>query len=444
MATCLESKEQIVMSMTIRRALVWVMIIIIICSLMISMIISNIFINNYFQSYTFEKYRDNVENIKEFAYTAITDGTSSRNILNSYISDPIYYAEIYDENNRLLIKSGMMKKNKIDSETKIDRYELIDDNKNLIGYVYIMRGGNIYDSTANNLFSKALLTSGVISFAITFVMLMLVLYFISQMTNKSISRLVKYAKEDNQNYQKHRVKELNEIQFAIQQYRVKLQQKKKVKKNKLDQILHETKTPITIIKSQIEGMSDGIILAEPSRMNEMIGELDRLTDMLGKLPEVWEYEIAEEVINTDEIDYSKELIKIVHSLNSKFNNKRIRLIYYQSPLILDVDKEKLNQAIYNLLINCYKYTNKGEVCVLTNNEDKTITIKDTGIGMYNEEIPNIFKPYYRCENVGAIEGEGLGLSIVKNNVERMGGTVTVTSKLGEGTTFQIHMTKKVV
>jgi two-component system, OmpR family, phosphate regulon sensor histidine kinase PhoR len=103
---------------------------------------------------------------------------------------------------------------------------------------------------------------------------------------------------------------------------------------------------------------------------------------------------------------------------------------------------RLEQVFVNLLDNAVKFNRpQGEVRVDVKSSGKSvcITIADTGIGIPSEDLPRIFERFYRADKARSREmgGTGLGLSIVKHAVEQMGGTVSVNSRLGEGSSFTI-------
>ena len=118
------------------------------------------------------------------------------------------------------------------------------------------------------------------------------------------------------------------------------------------------------------------------------------------------------------------------------------------PSVLYGDEVRIKQIIINLLNNAVKYTQEGSVDLHIDSEkvnEKTtslsISVSDTGIGIKKESIPYLFSAFKRVdeEKNRYIEGTGLGLSIVKNLTELMGGTVTVNSVYGEGTTFNVTL-----
>jgi two-component system phosphate regulon sensor histidine kinase PhoR len=105
---------------------------------------------------------------------------------------------------------------------------------------------------------------------------------------------------------------------------------------------------------------------------------------------------------------------------------------------------RLEQVFVNLLDNAVKFNRpQGEVRVEVQSADRNacVTIADTGIGIPSEDLPRIFERFYRVDKGRSRDmgGTGLGLSIVKHAVEQMGGTVTVVSRLGEGTKFTVRI-----
>ena len=108
-------------------------------------------------------------------------------------------------------------------------------------------------------------------------------------------------------------------------------------------------------------------------------------------------------------------------------------------LILEDD---LYQIVFNLVENGIKYNKSGgtlHISVCRQEENAVLQVADTGVGVPEDCIPHLFERFYRVDKARARKtgGSGLGLSIVRNMVERNGGTITVSSVLGEGTTFTV-------
>lgn len=103
------------------------------------------------------------------------------------------------------------------------------------------------------------------------------------------------------------------------------------------------------------------------------------------------------------------------------------------------DEDRIEQIADNLLSNAVKFTQSGSVGIAASYEDGRLImdISDTGIGMSEETVDRIFRPFERADNVEHVEGFGLGLSITKGLVTMLGGTINVISNVGKGTTFHI-------
>ncbi len=114
---------------------------------------------------------------------------------------------------------------------------------------------------------------------------------------------------------------------------------------------------------------------------------------------------------------------------------------WQLPTTTGAFDEKLCRHIFsNLLSNALKYSPAGglvRMCVQADQDRTLFAIRDQGIGIPADELHHLFDSFHRASNVGAIAGTGLGLSIVKKSVELHGGSITVSSTLGEGTCFTV-------
>jgi len=110
------------------------------------------------------------------------------------------------------------------------------------------------------------------------------------------------------------------------------------------------------------------------------------------------------------------------------------------------DPRLMWQVITNLISNALKYTPEGKgifVDVTEDSDQVVLSVRDEGIGIPAADLPRLFEPFYRASNTGQIPGAGLGLSITKNAVELHGGTITVASEVGKGTTFTVSLPGRV-
>ena len=165
---------------------------------------------------------------------------------------------------------------------------------------------------------------------------------------------------------------------------------------------------------------------------------------------------ANELEHKEESYEIREVLKdLENMIQVRIGDKPIKLrinISQELPNTLYGDITNLKRIISNLLTNAVKYTNDGYIDLdveCTNIKDKcnlTIIVKDTGRGISEERIPELFTKFNRLESDkdSDIQGTGLGLAITKSLVELLEGKITVESKLGEGSTFIVKLTQNIV
>lgn len=439
--------------MSIKRLLILLLSLAVLLTVLAFAFISSRRIDRYFNEYIEETYQRNVQSIIGYAADGLNTGYLNSATLNSYVEDPIYFIEIYDVEGNLVINStetmntvmgrGRMMSGMMHDTfeynaayMKIEAFELVY-NENVVGSLKITREKNSTYTATSQLFRSSLLSSGLISGTVAILIAGLLLFLIIRLINNGIVDVVEYAGNDQSERKQYKISELNVIASSIDAYRIKLAQKERVKKQKLDQVLHDTKTPLTIMKSQLEGVADGVLQPDKTMVSTLLKNVDELDLALKNISEVVEGQETAVELTRLETDYSIELKKLVESLQAKFNRKGLKLNLKTSRFIIKTNDAVLNKVVYNLLINSFKYTRTGSVTVTTDNKEKTLFIKDTGIGIRNEDLARVFEPYYRGQNAKDTDGEGLGLYIVKEQVTLLKAEIDVRSELGNYTEFII-------
>ena len=208
---------------------------------------------------------------------------------------------------------------------------------------------------------------------------------------------------------------------------------------------HELKTPLASIKL----LSDSILqnemdMATAREFVEDIGnEADRLNRMSQKLLTLSYIEVHPD--SDYEITYItptvERVARMVATIASKNNIQIELLIHHDSPILILEDD--LYQIIFNLAENGIKYNSPGgKLTISLDRQDETAVLKiaDTGVGIPEDALEDIFERFYRVDKARSRQtgGSGLGLSIVRNIVERNNGKIFVDSTLGKGTVFTVH------
>ncbi len=224
----------------------------------------------------------------------------------------------------------------------------------------------------------------------------------------------------------------------------------KVRSEFLANVSHELRTPIFAIQGYIETLLNGAMNDE--NVNKYFLEKANqhtlnLNNLLNDLIDISMIESGEMRMSFRYFKIDEYLRSLVNEFLPAVKEKNIELIYHSvnSNLQLFGDKERLRQVMVNLIQNSIKYTEKGTIEILVEEEQKfgKIIVKDTGIGIPEEDITRIFERFYRVDKARsrAIGGTGLGLAIVKHIIEAHGSKVEVESKIDIGSEFSFRLKK---
>lgn len=222
----------------------------------------------------------------------------------------------------------------------------------------------------------------------------------------------------------------------------------------LQNLSHEFKTPIFAIQSYVETMLHGDI-DDPELNQKFLSKtakhVERLTNLLTDMDEISKLERGElTLIKTNFV--IQDLIKdTFESISIKAERKHIRFSIkkgYESPIVVNADKEKIRQVILNLFQNSIKYgKSHGNIMAgiyKTDNKRILIEISDDGIGIDEKSLPRIFERFYRTESGRShdVTGSGLGLAICKHIIEAHKQTIHIRSTENVGTTVGFTLPAK--
>jgi len=213
---------------------------------------------------------------------------------------------------------------------------------------------------------------------------------------------------------------------------------------------HELKTPLTTMKIMLESMMYQPDMPPEVRadfMKDINHEIDRLTGIVTDLLVLTRLDSSKEM-KREPVNMSELTEETVHLLTPAAEKKNQTLKEdVQEGIILDGDRSKLSQILYNLMDNAIKYTQEeGTIRVSLRQENDNIVwrVKDNGIGIPTEDQDHIFERFYRVDKSRGREsgGTGLGLSIVKQMVKMHDGTISVYSEPGNGSEFVVVFPRK--
>jgi len=203
---------------------------------------------------------------------------------------------------------------------------------------------------------------------------------------------------------------------------------------------HELRSPLTVIKGMAENL-DGNDLQRNIILKNTTNMLHLINNML-HLARTESGDVKVNLLQDNFINFCKSQME---AWTYFAKTKGIEVIYQPRTdlILMDFDDQKMEQIISNLMSNAIKFTPpNGTITVTTEAHYKNLilTIQDTGNGIAEQDLPRVFDRYYRAENSQniQIEGNGIGLALVKKLVELVKGNITVTSKSGIGSSFVLH------
>ncbi|HEU5380119.1 MAG TPA: PAS domain-containing protein [Ktedonobacteraceae bacterium] len=210
---------------------------------------------------------------------------------------------------------------------------------------------------------------------------------------------------------------------------------------------HELKTPLTSLKLQIQLLAKQLGRQEsfdtPSTLSRIEIQVRRLERLIEELLDVSKIqagrlEYVQETVNLD------ELIRDVAKTMQQTNATHTVIIHGTAPTALQGDQDRLGQVFTNLLSNAIKYSPDAdtvEIVIVTAIETVTVSVRDQGIGIPRELREKIFERFYRAvaQSQKVFPGLGMGLYIVAQIVKQHGGTITVESATGKGSTFHVTL-----
>ncbi len=222
----------------------------------------------------------------------------------------------------------------------------------------------------------------------------------------------------------------------------------KLKSDFISTVSHELRTPLTSIKGYVDLVLAGDVGPITPEQKEFLTIVSqnttRLTELINDLLEIERLESGRIEFEFAELDLAEVLYNVARSLQVTAEQKGLELITeIASGLKVRGDRDRLAQVFLNLLSNAIKYTPAGTVELKAYREDEAVVVavRDSGIGISENDMPKLFQKFFRADTpyVRKVGGTGLGLSIAKAIVERHHGTITVTSQLGQGSTFTVRL-----
>jgi signal transduction histidine kinase len=293
----------------------------------------------------------------------------------------------------------------------------------------------------------------ILSFATLTILIMVCAVYFSRKLTKPLTSIVYSIDHLTEGYMDEGVSikgfyEIEKISDSFNHLIGRMQKLERSRQEFVSNVSHELKTPITSIKD----LADSLLMQEDTPVElyreflvDIAEEIERENKIINDLLSLVKLDKTAGDMNISIVNINELLEQLLKRLGPIAKKKNVEIIYESfRPVIAEVDEVKLSLAITNLVENAIKYNvDDGWIRVSLNADHKYFFVKvsDSGIGIPEDALDNIFDRFYRVDKARSREsgGTGLGLSITKNVIQMHRGAIKVYSNEGEGTTFNVRI-----
>ena len=423
-----------------------------------------LFMRVYYEIYQVNTLKNIVNSITSNTYTINELETLAYK--NDVCMEYIYYDKVYlfnglnnkcilnNKNTNIIIKKFIMA-NKEKEIIKLNNP--INDSKSILYNIKLENNQYVFLNTSLEDVgtTTSILTNQLIYLTIIVILVAIIVsVYLSRMLNKPIINITKYARElakgnKDIKIEKSNIYEIDELADALNYANKEINKTDELRRDLLSNVSHDLKTPLTMIKAYAELIKD-LKLNKKEReenLNIIIDETDRLNLLVNDILNLSKLEN-----NVDELDIKEfDLVELINNILNKYKIiKETENYIFETKLpnkaIVLGDVNKISQVIYNLINNAINYTGKDNRVKIELEELKNsyrVNIIDTGNGINEEEINIIWDKYYKNEknHKRSKIGTGIGLSIVKNILDKHNYIYGVESKNNKGSTFYFEISK---
>lgn len=247
-------------------------------------------------------------------------------------------------------------------------------------------------------------------------------------------------------------KNMERMSYSLKKYIRDIEFEKLVRQEFFTNVSHELKTPITSIRGFTELLQSGFAKDEETKqefMSRIWKETDHMTHLINDILMISRLETKEIQETKMDLRISLLLQDVLSTFHPMMEDRKLKLTVECIPCVIHANAEQMKELLSNLVSNAIKYNKEeGSITIRVSAEqnDLSIEVSDTGIGIPESEKKRVFERFYRVDRARskAVSGTGLGLSIVKHIVNYYQGSVILKTEEGKGSSFVVVLPNIIV
>jgi signal transduction histidine kinase len=240
--------------------------------------------------------------------------------------------------------------------------------------------------------------------------------------------------------------EVGQLALAFNRMSGELELLEQSRRDLVANVSHELKTPITAIRAHLENLLDGVEQPDPSTLQVMLSQSERLGRLVEQLLDLSKLESGEVPLQKEEVPLASLVRQVISEIGVARSDRGVTVgeaIPDGLPAV-EADRERVHQVLFNLVDNAVRFTPPGGAVTVSadrHNGSVEVSVADTGVGIAPQDLPRLFERFYRVDQARSREdgGTGIGLAIARSVVEAHGGHIHAESELGKGSTFTFDL-----
>jgi len=235
--------------------------------------------------------------------------------------------------------------------------------------------------------------------------------------------------------------EIREVAIAFNEMAASLDRQRKQQLAFIGGVAHDLRTPLNALQVAVSLLDHP--KSDPIRIGDRIRrQLERLERMVGDLLDRTRVEAGRFELHPADCELRDLVVRVADDQRDTAAMRTLTLRLPDTPVIVRCDALRIEQVVTNLVTNAFKYSPESsdvEIVLTCDNAAVVLSVTDHGLGLTAADRLKVFEPFQRGQNVGNIGGIGLGLSVARKIVEAHGGTISVRSEPGLGSTFSVRL-----